>query len=149
MCFVWISEQTAIISLYSINWRVCITETECVYSAVRAESIKCILMFVPKSCALAQAVSRRAVTVEATVRSRSVHVRFVVEKVALGEDFLRILRFSPVRVIALMLTRSTYLHLDAACTTRKKGRSLGTFKKPCCFGDCGAFDRKILSLFRL
>jgi len=29
MCFVWISEQTAIISLYSINWLVSITETEC------------------------------------------------------------------------------------------------------------------------
>jgi hypothetical protein len=35
MCFVWISEQTAIISLYSINWLVCINETECVYCAVR------------------------------------------------------------------------------------------------------------------
>ena len=31
----WISEQTAIISLYNINWLVCITETECVYCAVR------------------------------------------------------------------------------------------------------------------
>jgi hypothetical protein len=39
MCFVWISEQTAIISLYNINWLVCITETECVYCAVRAESL--------------------------------------------------------------------------------------------------------------
>jgi hypothetical protein len=29
MCFVWISEQTAIISLYNINWLVCITETAC------------------------------------------------------------------------------------------------------------------------
>jgi hypothetical protein len=29
MCFVWISEQTAIISLYSINWLVFVTETEC------------------------------------------------------------------------------------------------------------------------
>jgi hypothetical protein len=29
------SEQTAIISLYNINWLVCITETECVYCAVR------------------------------------------------------------------------------------------------------------------
>jgi hypothetical protein len=38
MCFVWISEQTAIISLYSINWLVFITETECVYCAVRTES---------------------------------------------------------------------------------------------------------------
>jgi hypothetical protein len=37
MCFVWISEQTAIISLYSINGLVFITETECVYCAVRGE----------------------------------------------------------------------------------------------------------------
>ena len=29
MCFVWFWEQTAIISLYSINWLVFITETEC------------------------------------------------------------------------------------------------------------------------
>jgi hypothetical protein len=29
ICFVWISEQTAIISLYSINWLDSITETEC------------------------------------------------------------------------------------------------------------------------
>jgi len=35
MCFVWISEQTAIISLYSIDWPVFITETDSVYCAVR------------------------------------------------------------------------------------------------------------------
>ena len=29
MCFVWISEQTAVISLYSINWLLFRTETEC------------------------------------------------------------------------------------------------------------------------
>jgi hypothetical protein len=39
MCFVWISEQTAIISLYSINWLVCITETQCVHCAVRTGSL--------------------------------------------------------------------------------------------------------------
>jgi len=39
MCFVWIWEQKAIISLYSINWLVCITETECVYCAVRPGSL--------------------------------------------------------------------------------------------------------------
>ena len=39
VCFVWVSEQTAIISLYSINWLVCITETESVYCAVRTEYI--------------------------------------------------------------------------------------------------------------
>jgi len=39
ICFVWISEETAIISLYSINLLVCITETECFYCAVRTESL--------------------------------------------------------------------------------------------------------------
>ena len=39
MCFVWIWEQTAIISVYSVNWLVCITESECVYCAVRTGSI--------------------------------------------------------------------------------------------------------------
>jgi hypothetical protein len=38
MCFVWISEQTVIISLYNIKWLVFITETESVYCAVRAET---------------------------------------------------------------------------------------------------------------
>ena len=38
MCFVWIWEQTAINSLYSINWLVFITE-ECVYCAVRTGSL--------------------------------------------------------------------------------------------------------------
>jgi len=36
ICFLWIWKQTAIISLYSINWFVFITEMECVYCAVRA-----------------------------------------------------------------------------------------------------------------
>jgi len=35
MRFVWVSEQTAIISLHNINWLVFITERECVYCAVR------------------------------------------------------------------------------------------------------------------
>ena len=39
MCFVWIWEQSAIISLYSINWLVCITEKECVYCAVRSGAL--------------------------------------------------------------------------------------------------------------
>jgi len=42
MCSVWISEETVIISLCSINWLVCITETETVYCAVRTHS-KCYL----------------------------------------------------------------------------------------------------------
>jgi len=42
MCFVWISEQTVIISLYSINSLVFITETECVYCAVRTGCLNVI-----------------------------------------------------------------------------------------------------------
>jgi len=42
MWFVWIWEQRAIISLYSINWLVFINETECVYCAVRTGSV-CVL----------------------------------------------------------------------------------------------------------
>ena len=39
MCFVWVSEQTAIVSLYSINLSVFITEAESVYCAVRNGSL--------------------------------------------------------------------------------------------------------------
>ena len=39
MCFVWISEQTAIISLHSTDLSVFITEAESVYCAVRNGSL--------------------------------------------------------------------------------------------------------------
>ena len=47
-CFVWIWEQTAIISLYSINWLVFITEMKSVYSAVRTGSLNQTYSFVFK-----------------------------------------------------------------------------------------------------
>jgi hypothetical protein len=40
MCFAWLSEQTAIIYLYSINLSVFITQAESVYSAVRTGVLK-------------------------------------------------------------------------------------------------------------
>ena len=43
MWFVWIWEQRSIISLYSINWLVFITETECVYCVVRTGSLYIML----------------------------------------------------------------------------------------------------------
>jgi hypothetical protein len=45
-------------------------------------------------CAMAQAVSRRPLTVVARVRTRVSPVGFVVDKVALGHVFLRVLWFS-------------------------------------------------------
>ena len=73
MCFVWIGEQTAIISLYSINWLVFITETESVYCAVRTGSFH----FVHHKS------------------SRSIQVKYVLESAALGQVFPRVLQFSP------------------------------------------------------
>jgi len=39
MCFVWISEQTAIVSRYSDNRLDFIQKVECVYCAVQNESL--------------------------------------------------------------------------------------------------------------
>jgi len=39
MCFVWISGQRKVISQYSINWLVFITETGSVYCAIRTGSL--------------------------------------------------------------------------------------------------------------
>jgi hypothetical protein len=43
MCFVWIWEQTAIISLYSINWLVFITKTECLLRGTFCPHSICVL----------------------------------------------------------------------------------------------------------
>jgi hypothetical protein len=53
--------------------------------------------------AIAQAVSGRPPTAEAGCDPRSVHVGFVVNKVALGQVFPRVLRFSPVNLIPPVL----------------------------------------------
>ena len=55
-----ISEQTAIISLHGIKWLVFITETECVYWAVRTESSNIIqLHFCLQGRVIAQEIRRR------------------------------------------------------------------------------------------
>jgi hypothetical protein len=53
--------------------------------------------------AIAQAVSRRLLTAETRFAPRSVHVGFVVEKVALGKIFLPVFRFFPVSIIPPLL----------------------------------------------
>ena len=45
MCFMWISEQTAIISLYNINWLVFVTQMKIVYCAVRTGSLYIIQVY--------------------------------------------------------------------------------------------------------
>jgi hypothetical protein len=48
---------------------------------------------------IAQAVSRRPLTAEARGFSGSVHLGFVLDKVALGLDFLRVVLLYPVNII--------------------------------------------------
>ena len=52
MCSVWISEQIASISLHNIKWPVCITETVCVYCAVRILSLQFWLAIFKLNCLL-------------------------------------------------------------------------------------------------
>jgi hypothetical protein len=42
MCFIWISQQKAIISLYNIKRLAFITETEYVYRAIRTEFLNIV-----------------------------------------------------------------------------------------------------------
>jgi hypothetical protein len=53
---------------------------------------------------MAQAVSRRPLTAAAWFRAKVNPVGFVVDKVALGQVFLRVLRFSPVSIIPPWVT---------------------------------------------
>jgi hypothetical protein len=48
---------------------------------------------------MAQAVSHQPLTAAAWVRAQVIPVGFVVDKVALGQVFLRVLQFSPVNII--------------------------------------------------
>ena len=122
MCFVWISEQTAIISLYSINWLVFVTDTERVYCAVRT-----LYIFPTELRAMAQANIGRLLTVETTFDPRPVLVIFVVYKVALIQVSLAGHRCSPLSIIPP--TIRTDLHLYVALNRRTNGWSLGPSRK--------------------
>ena len=58
---------------------------------------------------------------------RSAYMRFVVDKVALGQVFLTVFLFYPLNIISTNLY--THPHLRVAVTRRTKERSLGTFQK--------------------
>jgi len=67
----------------------------------------------------------------AGVRTTPVHVRVLVDKVALGRVFLLVLRLYPVSIIPPML--HTHLHLQVGFTSSTNGRNLGTFQKAMLF----------------
>jgi hypothetical protein len=120
MCFVWISEQTAIISLYSINWLVFITETECVYCALRTGSLNVIqvnlCLYRP---AMAQAVSRRPFVALARVRSQVSLCQICGGLSGTGTRFSR----------GISVSRSQYHSTDAAYSSSSTCRSYQKHKR--------------------
>jgi len=101
-------------------------------------------VFVFNSRAMAQAVSRWSLTAETRLRF---HVRPVVYKVALGQVFLQVLRFSLVSIIPLILY--TRLSLHAVVSKQTNGRSLGTFQKGMLFRKPGSMGQKNISTLSL
>ena len=127
MCFVWIWKQTAIISLYSINWLVFITE-EWVYCAVRAQyfnitHINLILL----GRVIALAVSCPFLTAEVQVRFQA-SPWYVVNEFGLGQACLRMLQFSAVSNIPQMLHKLIFI-LYSTLLRRTSGQSLGNLSK--------------------
>jgi hypothetical protein len=79
---------------------------------------------------------------------RSVHVSFVVGKVAPWQDFVRVLLFTPVTITPPML--HTQFHLHVTLTRKTNQRTPGTFQNPTFFfffRRSGTDDRNVLSLF--
>jgi len=69
----------------------------------------------------------------------SVHVIFVMDKVALKQGFLRVLRCSLVSIIPPMLHTHLQLHVVLSRTNR---RNLGNFQKQCYVGSQGVLEMK-------
>ena len=137
MCFVWIWEQTAIISLYNINWLVCITETECVYCAVRTGSSYVIpVSFLSTESVMVLAVISRPLTVHARVRCQFSTCGFF------GGQSGRWTIFSPCSSVFPRHNLAPVLHSDphihVALTGSTNGRWLVTFQNENSFENFGA-----------
>jgi hypothetical protein len=65
---------------------------------------------------MAQAVSRRPLTVAARVHAQVNPVGFVVDKVALGQVFIRVLRFSSVNIVPPWAPRFRKLKKNSSFT---------------------------------
>jgi len=130
MCFVWIPEPTVIISLYSIDWLVFITETECVYCAVPTGSL---YMYVYIHIIR---VNQCLFTAHSRVQSQTSPWGICGAKKWHKGGIVPVLQFPPVSIIPLIL--HARLHLHVVLTGRTNG--MGTFR------NWGALDSKVLEL---
>ena len=130
MCFIWIWEQTAIVSPYSINWLVFITENGCLLRGTDGIFIYnsgkfLFLLAVPWFRCLVADLSLRRLVFD----PRAGQVGLAVDKMSLGRIFLRVFRFYPITIIPPKLRNHLNLHFAVPRSTRIKSRSLGTFQK--------------------
>ena len=133
MCFVRIWQQTAIISLYKINWLVFISEMESVYCAVRTEYLTIIhvTVLLQSRRALAQTVSRRLVTAETGVWSYVGRCEICDGLFGNGKGLSPSSSVFPCQQYS---TNAPYLSSSTRCSFQKaKRRSLGTFGKTILF----------------
>ena len=119
MCFVWISEQTAIISLYNINWLVLVMWKWRVFCEVGTTILNVSYVAV---WPLTESWLRRSAD---GFHLRSVQVGFVMYQVALGQGSSRSTSVSSVSIVPPTLYSP--FHLNAAIVRRTSGRSLWAF----------------------
>ena len=111
MCFVWISEQTAIISLYNINWLVCITQTQSVYCAVRTRKSKtfqayCIFRALDSKCPVSHPGSKGSISIQ--------YICDLCCKARQNERYLpQYCSFSPIVVILQMIHTDLLVSITA------------------------------------
>ena len=134
VCFVCISEQIAITSLYSINWLVFITQTECVHCVVRTGPISKLSPDL-KYFGLPLLMSG--------FDPGSVHVRFG-EQCGTETGFSPRTSFFPCHYDSTSALYSSSLHV--ADFRRSNWQSLGNPKKQCTFENRGKLDRQVHSL---
>lgn len=142
MCVTWISEQTTIISLHSIN---CFYNLGGMFTAryVLAHYVLYSNNAMFSGRAKAEALSRRSLM---TVWDRSRPHDIGGEHSITGTSFSPSIWYYPVSVIPPTL--HTQLHLHIALTTRTNAQSLGTCHKAITFSEIrGAPHRRVLSLF--
>jgi len=146
MCFVWIWEQTAIISLYSTNWQVCVTETECGYCALRTGCLITLqLTFRLQRPRHGSGVRRRPLSSKARVQYLSSPNEISGRQTGTGIGFSpSTFHFFPVSSIQTMF--HIHHHLKRALVRRTSGRILGNLQtKWSCFQCRRALDTKVIS----
>jgi len=141
MIFLCLPKCTAVMSSINAKRLACVMGKRCVFYEVGGGVYKCCLReFNASFRQLVACLSSRRTGFD----PRSVHVRLVVDRMALGQVFLRILRFFPCLYHSIS---AAYSSSFTRCSYQDKESKSGNLpKKHCFFGSRGLLDRKVLPL---